>query len=193
MTGAGLTAASQTGLAGYLGAGGALESAGGALTGAVGTGGAEALGIAGGGTALGVLGAAGGAFAGGDAAGNLLNEHTTIGQHVENADAGIDHFFDRISGGDGEHSALLRLDDYRQQQWDRGGAGGVAKSIGAGALEGLEGATVGIGGTLAGAAHWAGTSLYDAAAAPFNAAGEWLNNAEYSLEQGALESATDPF
>ena len=101
--------------------------------------------------ALGPAAAVVGAGLGGVAAGTLLANHTEVGQDSADVVGGIDS----LLTGDGERSAMLRLDEYRQDQWDAGGLG-YAKSIGAGVAEGAVGLGGAVGGLLEGAYHGVG-------------------------------------
>jgi hypothetical protein len=88
--------------------------------------------------------------AAGALAGDYLYKHTEVGEDSVGAIGAIDRFF----GGDPEHgkSAVVAMDDYRQEQWDKGGLGYLK---GTGALLGEAGiATAGaIGGLAEGAVH----------------------------------------
>jgi len=62
---------------------------------------------------------------------------------------------DRLLTGEGQPSAMLRLDDYRQEQWDAGGLG-YLKSAGAGVAEGGVALAGAVGGLAEGAYHGLG-------------------------------------
>lgn len=101
--------------------------------------------------ALGPAGLVLGAGLAGAATGHMLAEHTEVGQDSVDTIGGIDS----LLTGDGERSAMLRLDEYRQDQWDAGGLG-YAKSIGAGIGEGAVGLAGAVGGLAEGAYHGLG-------------------------------------
>jgi hypothetical protein len=120
--------------------------------GAIGTAGAGATALAGGAVlAAGGLGAM---------AGNYLAKNTEVGEDTVDSIGWIDHLL-----GDPEHgqSAIVALDDYRQEQWDEGGLGylkGAGAALGEGAI-----ATAGaVGGLATGALHGIesiGSSIWD--------------------------------
>src|SRR6185437_15881667 len=121
--GSGLMSAGGIGGASLLGEGGAW---GALTTGSLGEGAllTEGLGAIGG-AGAGALATAGGAVlasgAAGALAGDYLYKHTEVGEDSVGAIGAIDRFF----GGDPEHgkSAVVAMDDYRQEQWDKGGLG----------------------------------------------------------------------
>lgn len=114
----------------------------GSVFGGAGLGGAAALGPAGLVLGSGLLGMG---------AGHLLAEHTEVGANTTGAVGGIDS----LLTGDGDRSAMLRMDEYRQDQWDAGGLG-YLKSIGAGVGEGAVGLGGAVGGLAEGAYHGLG-------------------------------------
>lgn len=124
---------------------------------------AEAAGAAGlGAEAAGAGGAAGlgagailpllAAGAVGAGTGYMLANHTEVGPDTVGATGGIDNMLT----GKGERSAMLRLDEYRQDQWDKGGVGGVGLSALAGVGEGVVGLGGAVGGLAEGAYHGLG-------------------------------------
>ena len=133
--------------------------------------GAEGAGMMGlgelGGAGLGTLGMAGpaaavtGSLLGGMAAGSYLSENTEVGENTVGAVGAIDRLF----GGDPEHgkSAVVGMDDYRQQEWDRGGTGyltGTAALLGEAGI----GTAAAVGGLAEGAVHgaeWLGKKVWD--------------------------------
>lgn len=124
-----------------------VEAAGAAGLGAeaAGAGGAAGLGA---GAILPLL-AAGAVGAG---TGYMLANHTEVGPDTVGAIGGIDNMLT----GKGERSAMLRLDEYRQDQWDKGGLGGVGLSALAGVGEGVVGLGGAVGGLAEGAYHGLG-------------------------------------
>ena len=120
-----------------------------------------------GGAELGTLGMAGPAAAvigsglGGAALGTYLSENTEVGENSVGAVGAID----RLLGGDPEHgkSAVVAMDDYRQQEWDRGGTGyltGTAALLGEAGI----GTAAAVGGLAEGAvdgAEWVGKKIWD--------------------------------
>ena len=100
--------------------------------------------------ALGPVAAVLGAGAAGVGIGHFLSKNTEVGENTVGAIGGIDKFF----GGDPEHgkSAVVAMDEYREQEWNRGGMGYLT---GTGALLGEAGiATAGaVGGLAEGAWH----------------------------------------
>jgi hypothetical protein len=167
MSGGGLAAQVAGGSASLLGEGGvaSLLTGGGLGEGALlttgmgdilslGAGAAEAGAAGAGAVGAGALATAGGAVlasgAAGYMAGDYLAKHTEVGEDTQ----GVLGWLDRAMGGDPEHgkSALVAMDDYRQEQWDKGGLGylkGAGAALGEGAI-----ATVGaIGGLAEGAVH----------------------------------------
>jgi hypothetical protein len=108
-------------------------------------------------TALGALVGAGGA---GVIAGNYLANHTEVGGDTVGAVGAIDKFF----GGDPEHgkSAVVDMDDRRQQEWAHGGIEGTLAAAGLGVAEGAIGTAAAVGGLVEGAVHgeeWIGKKI----------------------------------
>ena len=139
------TAAGMAGFdaAGAVGIGAGAEGLGaGAVLGGAGLEGAAALGPAGLVLGAGLAGAA---------TGHMLAEHTEVGQDSVDTIGGVDS----LLTGAGDRSAMLRLDEYRQDQWDAGGLG-YAKSVGAGVAEGAVGLAGAVGGLAEGAYHGIG-------------------------------------
>jgi len=101
--------------------------------------------------ALGPAAAVLGAGLGGAAFGNYLAHNTEVGGDSVDSIGGID----RLLTGEGQPSAMLRLDDYRQEQWDAGGLG-YLKSAGAGVAEGGVALAGAVGGLAEGAYHGLG-------------------------------------
>jgi hypothetical protein len=126
---------------------------------------------------MGPLAAVAGAGLGGAAFGNFLSKHTEVGENTVDAIGGFDSFLGDLGLGDPEHGkgALLSLDEYREEQWDKGGIGGWAKgglaALGEGAV-GLGGAAYGLG---EGAAHGL-EYLGEGALSGLESAGEWIGD-----------------
>lgn len=159
--GQGLLGVGQAGGSTLLGEGGAWNllstgalGEGSMLTADVGLGSLGSMGAAGLATTAGAVAAAG---AGGALVGHELYEHTEVGEDAVGSIGGIDKAISSatnwlgIGPGKGK-SATLALDDYRQEQWDKGGWGYLK---GTGAMLGEAGiATAGaVGGLAEGAAH----------------------------------------
>jgi hypothetical protein len=150
--GSGLMSAGGIGGASLLGEGGAW---GALTTGSLGEGAllTEGLGAIGG-AGAGALATAGGAVLASGAAGALvgdyLSKHTEVGEDTQ----GSLGWLDRALGGDPEHgkSAVVAMDDYRQEQWDKGGMG-YLKGTGALLGEAAVGTAGAIGGLAEGAVH----------------------------------------
>jgi hypothetical protein len=143
MAGLGMEGGMAAALLEPVGAGAAAALEGGSLLGAGAAGLAEVAGPAGLALGLGLLG------------GDALAKHTEVGEDTVGAIGGIDKALGWMGIGDPEHgqSAVVAMDDYRQEQWDKGGVGGYLKGTGALLGEGVVGAAGAIGGLAEGAYH----------------------------------------